>query len=637
MADIIQLRRDSAADWTSADPTLANGEVGLETDTGKFKTGDGVTAWTGLSYFTLDDLEDITDVVITAPGDNEVLAYNSGNATWINQTPAEAGLAADVHTHLEADITDLGSYLPLTAGAGEALTGDLYIETATFPALRLAKDGSGARYTAIHDDTANAKLRKVSWGAEAILNLQAYDGQGTAGATIRCFADGTTTGVAKFDVCVMDETTNVQHSLIATDDNGDAELVKRGGDLKVGGITFMPDSALAVTGLWNFQASGVGGFTDYDMTIGDVTTPDYGMLRIGQSVFGRTSRVNANLDLDGTVVLINRDTPPTSNILFAMMDGSNSMRFALPKAAVGNATYNPRSMLHAGPAPNDDECVTVGYWQTQGIFHNLACDTSGSGADLGVQNDLEVEGDIYTDSIKESTTAAGVTIDGLLIKDGGIPDGSDSTAIHDNVAGEINAIADKATHHGDDWIIIEDSEASWAKKHINLGTVGGVYALTFNGSTYGQVNTSVSSGRTSKEVEIFGDSPLWNANQMTIEVSNDSGSAMSAGDLCYISGDSSGVPQVTLADADAEASCSKMLVLIIDSISNGSDGTALIKGQWTTTGLTASSVYFASTTAGDFTTTAPSGTGDIVRIIGYALSTTKLYFDPDKTFVEISA
>ena len=37
MADIIQIRRDSAANWTSADPTLANAEMGYETDTGKLK------------------------------------------------------------------------------------------------------------------------------------------------------------------------------------------------------------------------------------------------------------------------------------------------------------------------------------------------------------------------------------------------------------------------------------------------------------------------------------------------------------------------------------------------------------------------------------------------------------------------
>ena len=47
----IQIRRDSAADWTTENPTLADGQPGYETDTGRLKIGDGSTAWTSLSYF----------------------------------------------------------------------------------------------------------------------------------------------------------------------------------------------------------------------------------------------------------------------------------------------------------------------------------------------------------------------------------------------------------------------------------------------------------------------------------------------------------------------------------------------------------------------------------------------------------
>ena len=46
----IQIRRDTAANWTSVNPVLASGEFGLEADTGKIKFGDGSTHWTGLAY-----------------------------------------------------------------------------------------------------------------------------------------------------------------------------------------------------------------------------------------------------------------------------------------------------------------------------------------------------------------------------------------------------------------------------------------------------------------------------------------------------------------------------------------------------------------------------------------------------------
>ena len=46
----LMLRNDVASSWTSIDPTLALGELGYESDTKKFKWGDGSTAWTSLAY-----------------------------------------------------------------------------------------------------------------------------------------------------------------------------------------------------------------------------------------------------------------------------------------------------------------------------------------------------------------------------------------------------------------------------------------------------------------------------------------------------------------------------------------------------------------------------------------------------------
>jgi len=50
MATRIQLRRGTAAEWTSANPVLAAGEVGVELDTNKFKIGTGKKAWKLLPY-----------------------------------------------------------------------------------------------------------------------------------------------------------------------------------------------------------------------------------------------------------------------------------------------------------------------------------------------------------------------------------------------------------------------------------------------------------------------------------------------------------------------------------------------------------------------------------------------------------
>lgn len=50
MAIKVQLRRGTAAQWTSANPLLAEGELGLELDSGKFKVGNGTQNWNALSY-----------------------------------------------------------------------------------------------------------------------------------------------------------------------------------------------------------------------------------------------------------------------------------------------------------------------------------------------------------------------------------------------------------------------------------------------------------------------------------------------------------------------------------------------------------------------------------------------------------
>lgn len=50
MAIPIQRRRDTAANWTSVNPILIDGQQGFETDTLQWKLGDGVTAWNSLSY-----------------------------------------------------------------------------------------------------------------------------------------------------------------------------------------------------------------------------------------------------------------------------------------------------------------------------------------------------------------------------------------------------------------------------------------------------------------------------------------------------------------------------------------------------------------------------------------------------------
>ena len=57
MATRMQQRRGTALQWTNSDPVLEAGEMGWESDTNKFKIGDGTNDWSDLQYF--NDVQDL--------------------------------------------------------------------------------------------------------------------------------------------------------------------------------------------------------------------------------------------------------------------------------------------------------------------------------------------------------------------------------------------------------------------------------------------------------------------------------------------------------------------------------------------------------------------------------------------------
>jgi hypothetical protein len=72
----VRIKNDTAANWTSANPVLALGQPGYETDTAKLKFGDGTTAWTGLSYFSSGGGGGVSD------GDKGDITVSGSGATW---------------------------------------------------------------------------------------------------------------------------------------------------------------------------------------------------------------------------------------------------------------------------------------------------------------------------------------------------------------------------------------------------------------------------------------------------------------------------------------------------------------------------------------------------------------------------
>jgi len=113
MAVKIQLRRDTAAAWTSANPVLAQGELGLETDTTYYKIGNGSTAWNSLAYGsiagTLVDDSVTTSKILNANVTEAKLAANAVTTAKIldaNVTAAKlANTAVTAGSYTQANIT----------------------------------------------------------------------------------------------------------------------------------------------------------------------------------------------------------------------------------------------------------------------------------------------------------------------------------------------------------------------------------------------------------------------------------------------------------------------------------------------------------------------------------------------------
>lgn len=123
----LQLRADTAANWTANDPVLLANELGRETDTGKIKIGNGSTAWSSLAYQPFGG--QITNADIAANAEIAVSKLADGAARQVLQTAANG---TDVEW---TNSIDLPGTLDVTGAAtfdsSVTITGDLTVNGTT--------------------------------------------------------------------------------------------------------------------------------------------------------------------------------------------------------------------------------------------------------------------------------------------------------------------------------------------------------------------------------------------------------------------------------------------------------------------------------------------------------------------------
>jgi len=202
MAINIQFRRGTASEWTAANPTLAVAEFGVETDTDKFKLGDGATAWTSLAYGGIKG-DDGTSGVVTA---TSPLTYNAGTSTVgidlsAYDTSAEVDTKlADYDTSAEVDtkLTDYDTSAEVDTKVAESKLASFLTDSTTARTLATATDsGKTIQFT-----SGSATVLTVNASTDFTVGSRVdiiQDGAGVVtvtadGATIKAAEVSTTTG-----------------------------------------------------------------------------------------------------------------------------------------------------------------------------------------------------------------------------------------------------------------------------------------------------------------------------------------------------------------------------------------------------------------------------------------------------------
>lgn len=333
VTSLMQQRRDTAANWTSNNPTLLNAEIGYETDTGYLKIGDGSTAWTSLGYVDGTKVSayplatvDISNDAITADklADTAVTAgsYTAADITVDAQGRITAAASGAIGT---SEITD-GAITSAKLDTNITIAGDLTVNgtTTTINSTTLTvddknielgsvatptdvtADGGGITLKGATDKTINWVDSTDSWTFSEHVDLASGKEFQIAGTSV---LNATTLGSGVVNSSLTSvgtiATGTWSASTIAVDKGGTGQTSYTDGQLLIGNTTgntlskatLTAGSGVSITngsGSIEISATGSGGtLTSVDVAGGTGLTSSGGPI---------TSSGTITIDLDNTAV-----------------------------------------------------------------------------------------------------------------------------------------------------------------------------------------------------------------------------------------------------------------------------------------------------------------------------------------------
>lgn len=369
MAIKLQIRRGTAANWASSDPTLLEGEIGYELDTGNWKVGDGTTGWLLLPYqfpylkgskaldtdtLVVDQTNDRVGIGANTPA-TVLHIEDAAPIIRMRDTDSGAGIYSEIGTSNNDGTIVISADAGNASGTSNASKIQFVIDNAATPQVTVLSDNKVGIGTA----APGSNISVVSSTTTADINL---------------VNSGTTGGSSGLSISTSSNAasiTNVQNSTLAFGTNNTGRVtIAAAGNVGIG--TSSPSDLLHIEG----------------------TSP---IIRLKDSAASPYSQISADNTIGSLLISADQANTGTSSTMRFAVDGTTAVTIN-SSGQVGIGEASPSSILHLKNSGSvqiiaDPDQVSGTYAvYTTGIQGGITLDADPSNLAASTQVSLKTDG-----------------------------------------------------------------------------------------------------------------------------------------------------------------------------------------------------------------------------------------------------